>query len=86
MPFQASEREIKAAVVSLPSVSNPLGCDTLAYISMAGVYEAVRGTRERHCDACFTGNYPLAGTEVANDKFALERSLPMVPAGSSSPA
>jgi amidophosphoribosyltransferase len=23
-----------------------------------GVYEAIGGTRETHCDACFTGEYP----------------------------
>ena len=37
-----------------------------------------RGDRARHCDACFTGEYPLAGTDDANGKFALERSLPLV--------
>jgi len=26
-----------------------LGCDSLAYLSLAGIYEAVGGTRERHC-------------------------------------
>ena len=39
---------------------------------MAGVYEAIRGTRETHCDACFTGEYPLAGSDEANGKYALE--------------
>jgi amidophosphoribosyltransferase len=32
----------------------------------------VRGTRARHCDACFTGEYPLDGTGEANGKYALE--------------
>jgi amidophosphoribosyltransferase len=41
------------------------------------VYEAVDGDREHHCDACFSGFYPLAGTNEA-DKFAFERSLPLV--------
>ena len=31
-----------------------------------------------HCDACFSGEYPLAGTEAANGKFALESELPLV--------
>jgi len=61
-------------------VAAELGCDSLAYLSLAGVYEAVRGDRGRHCDACFSGDYPLAGTDDANDKFALERSLPLVQA------
>jgi amidophosphoribosyltransferase len=59
-------------------VAEELGCDSLAYLSLAGVYEAIRGDRARHCDACFSGEYPLEGTHDANDKFALERSLPLV--------
>ena len=38
--------------------------------------------RETHCDACFTGDYPLEHTESANGKFALEDSaveLPVLP-------
>jgi amidophosphoribosyltransferase len=53
-------------------VAEELGCDSLHYLTMAGVYEAVRGTRETHCDACFTGEYPLAGSDDANGKYALE--------------
>jgi len=59
-------------------IAAELGCDSLAYLSLGGVYEAVRGDRSRHCDACFSGEYPLAGTTDANGKFALERELPLV--------
>jgi amidophosphoribosyltransferase len=59
-------------------IAEELGCDSLAYLSLEGVYEAVRGDRARHCDACFSGEYPLAGTDDANGKFALEGSLPLV--------
>ena len=37
-----------------------------------GVYEAIRSTRATHCDACFSGDYPLERTDAANGKFALE--------------
>jgi amidophosphoribosyltransferase len=53
-------------------VAAELGCDSLHYLSLEGVYEAVRGTRATHCDACFTGEYPLAGSDDANGKYALE--------------
>ena len=53
-------------------VAAELGCDSLHYLSLAGVYEAIRGTRATHCDACFTGEYPLAGSDEANGKYALE--------------
>ena len=60
-------------------VAAELGADSLAYLSLAGVYEAVRGERESHCDACFTGDYPLGDPESANGKFALE-DIAVVPA------
>jgi amidophosphoribosyltransferase len=53
-------------------VAAELGCDSLHYLSLDGVYEAVRGSREKHCDACFTGSYPLEGSDGANGKYALE--------------
>jgi amidophosphoribosyltransferase len=53
-------------------VAAELGCDSLHYLSLAGVYEAVGATRATHCDACFTGEYPLAGSDGAAGKYALE--------------
>ena len=65
--FERSEEEVAAE----------LGCDSLRYLSLEGVYEAIRSTRATHCDACFSGDYPLKRTE--SGKFALEE-LPVVPA------
>jgi amidophosphoribosyltransferase len=53
-------------------IARELGADSLAYLSLEGVYEAVGSPRGEHCDACFTGDYPLDGTEGANGKHALE--------------
>jgi len=58
-------------------VAAELGCDSLRYLSLDGVYEAIRSTRETHCDACFSGEYPLERTDSANGKYALEE-LPVV--------
>jgi amidophosphoribosyltransferase len=58
-------------------VAAELGCDSLRYLSLDGVYEAIRSTRETHCDACFSGQYPLERTDGANGKYALEE-LPVV--------
>jgi amidophosphoribosyltransferase len=57
-------------------VAAELGCDSLHYLSLAGVYEAVRGTRATHCDACFTGDYPLPGSDAAGGKYSLEEGEP----------
>ena len=53
-------------------IAKELDCDSLAYLSLDGVYEAIRSTRATHCDACFSGNYPLERSDTANGKFALE--------------
>jgi len=58
-------------------VAAELGCDSLRYLSLEGVYEAIRSTRATHCDACFSGEYPLERTDAANGKYALE-DLPVV--------
>src|SRR3954468_22786075 len=58
-------------------VAAELGCDSIRYLSLDGVYEAIRSTRETHCDACFSGEYPLERTDSANGKYALEE-LPVV--------
>jgi len=63
---------------TVEEIAAELGADSLHYLSLAGVYEAVGVTRASHCDACFTGEYPLAGTERANGKYALESQLPLV--------
>jgi amidophosphoribosyltransferase len=76
-----SEREEMIAHERTPAeVAAELGADSLAYLSLAGVYEAVNGDRARHCDACFSGEYPLAGTEDAQHKDAFERPLPLLKA------
>jgi amidophosphoribosyltransferase len=59
-------------------IAEELGVDSLHYLSLDGVYEAVGQTRDTHCDACFSGDYPLAGTEDARGKDALEHELPLV--------
>jgi amidophosphoribosyltransferase len=56
-------------------VAAELGADSLAYLSLAGVYEAIRGTRSTHCDACFSGDYPLANTGETQTKDHLELPL-----------
>ncbi|MDA0179700.1 amidophosphoribosyltransferase [Solirubrobacter phytolaccae] len=56
-------------------VAAELGADSLAYLSLEGVYEAIGSAREVHCDACFSGEYPLVGT---SDKNAFENALPLV--------
>lgn len=57
---------------TVEEVAEELGADSLAYISLEGVYEAIGGKREHHCDACFTGEYPLPNSEPGDDQPTLE--------------
>jgi amidophosphoribosyltransferase len=68
----STTQEMIAHGRSVEEVAEELGCDSLAYLSLEGLYEAIEMTRETHCDACFTGEYPLERTEEAGGKFALE--------------
>ncbi|MGO9821819.1 MAG: amidophosphoribosyltransferase [Solirubrobacteraceae bacterium] len=76
----STREEMIAHGRTVDEVCAELGADSLHYLSLEGVYEAVGGVRANHCDACFSGEYPLAGTEEANGKFALENELPLVSA------
>ena len=69
----STSEEMVAHGRTVEEIAKELGCDSLAYLSLRGVYEAIRSTRDTHCDACFTGEYPLERTHAANGKFALEQ-------------
>ncbi len=79
----STREEMIAHGRSTDQIASELGCDSLHYLSLEGVYEAIgagAGGRGSHCDACFSGRYPLGGTEEANGKYALEGELPLVQA------
>jgi amidophosphoribosyltransferase len=74
----STREEMIAHGRSVQQIADELGADSLHYLSLEGVYEAVGTPRSAHCDACFSGEYPLDGTESANGKYALESELPLV--------
>jgi amidophosphoribosyltransferase len=74
----STREEMIAHGRSVQQIAEELGADSLHYLSLEGVYEAVGAPRSAHCDACFSGEYPLDGTESANGKYALEPELPLV--------
>jgi amidophosphoribosyltransferase len=74
----STREEMIAHGRTVEQVCAEVGADSLHYLSLEGVYEAVRVSRSEHCDACFSGHYPLAGTEDSGGKYSLE--LPLAPA------
>jgi amidophosphoribosyltransferase len=77
----STREEMIAHNRSTEEIAEELNVDSLAYLSLEGVYEAIGGSRADHCDACFSGDYPLGDPEDANGKFALE-DIAVVPTGS----
>jgi amidophosphoribosyltransferase len=60
--------KLLAANMDVPKIADYIGVDTLAYLSIDGLYRAVgeAGRNEaqpQYCDACFTGDYPIALTD-----------------------
>lgn len=78
----STREEMIAHGRTIEEIADELDADSLAYLSMDGVYEAIGGGPEDHCDACFSGNYPLGDPEDANGKFALE-DIAVIPAATS---
>jgi amidophosphoribosyltransferase len=75
----STREEMIAHGRTVEEIAAELNCDSLAYLSLDGVYEAIEHDRITHCDACFSGVYPLADTEAsAQTKDAFERALPVV--------
>jgi amidophosphoribosyltransferase len=68
----STRQEMIAHDRTVADVARELGADSLAYLSLEGLYEAIESSRDTHCDACFTGEYPLERSEGARGKFALE--------------
>jgi amidophosphoribosyltransferase len=76
----STREEMIAHNRTVEEIADELDADSLAYLSIEGVYEAIGTGADVHCDACFTGRYPLGeDPDSANGKFALEE-IGVVPA------
>ncbi len=70
----ATKWELIAARKTMPEIRDYLGVDSLGYLSLDGLIQAVNLPRDIFCLACFTGEYPVP-VQIEMDKLALE-SLP----------
>ena len=52
--------ELIAAKHSVEEIREFLGADTLSYLSLAGLREAVGAAHPNYCKACYTQEYPVA--------------------------
>ena len=67
----ASRRELIAAHKAVPEIAEFIGADSLGYLSIDGLIQAVGLPKESFCLACFTGDYPVP-VQLEMDKLALE--------------
>lgn len=62
--------KLLAAQMDVPHMAEFIHADSLAFVSIDGLYRAVgeasrNGACPQHCDACFTGDYPTRLTDLA---------------------
>jgi amidophosphoribosyltransferase len=55
-----TREELIASTHSVEQTREFLGADSLAYLSMEGLYAFAGGRSNEFCDACFSGRYPVA--------------------------
>jgi amidophosphoribosyltransferase len=53
-----TERELIAADHTVEEIREYIDADSLAYLSLEGLREAVQDSDDRFCNACYTGKYP----------------------------
>jgi amidophosphoribosyltransferase len=72
--------ELLASRMDVPAMAEHIGVDSLAFVSMDGLYRAMGEPgrdpeRPQFCDACFTGEYPTQLTDHDGDDQATQLSL-----------
>lgn len=70
--------ELIAATKSVPEIREYLGADSLAYLSLDGLNEAVGPSHSRYCNACYTRDYPV---DPPSDKAAYMQMVFKLPEG-----
>ncbi len=72
--------ELLASSYDVEAMARHIGVDSLAFISIDGLYRAVGGTPRdaetpQFCDACFTGEYPVPLTDRDGGPQSMQLSL-----------
>jgi len=75
-----SSEQLLASQMDVDAMAKHIGADSLAFISMDGLYRAVGETKRnseypQYCDACFTGEYPIDLTDQNGGPFPAQLSL-----------
>ncbi|HIP07100.1 MAG TPA: amidophosphoribosyltransferase [Mariprofundaceae bacterium] len=68
-----NSEELMANQMNLDEMCAAIGADSLAFVSNEGLFKAVGKPRESHCDACFSGDYPVSIDEKRSPQLSLLR-------------
>jgi len=69
----ATRKELIANQRTISEVQAIIGADSLGYLSVEGLHSVIGAGVNTHCDACFTGDYPIP-VQLEMDKLAFEPS------------
>ena len=72
---QSENLELIASENEIAEIGRFVGADSIGYLTIEGMYEALGNRSEGFCDACFTGAYPVP-VQLELTKLALEQSVP----------
>ncbi|MHA1566640.1 MAG: amidophosphoribosyltransferase [Alphaproteobacteria bacterium] len=80
-----SQQELLAHKHDVEGMAKEIGVDTLAFISIDGLYRAMgepnrNAAAPQYCDACFTGDYPTRLTDKEGGNVQAQLSLLVAPA------
>jgi amidophosphoribosyltransferase len=67
--------ELIAATHSLEEIRKYVGADSVAYLSLEGLLNAVGAKRPDYCTSCYTGQYPVAFPRDENAYLQLTLKL-----------
>ncbi len=65
------EDQLMANKMDPAEMCQALDADSLAFVSFDGLYRAVGKPRSVHCDACFSGNYPVSIETPSSPQLSL---------------
>jgi amidophosphoribosyltransferase len=72
--------QLLASRYDVDAMARLIGVDSLAFVSIEGLYRAMGGSMRdadtpRFCDACFTGDYPIPLVDAEDGKVSVQLSL-----------
>ncbi|MDX8409734.1 MAG: amidophosphoribosyltransferase [Mariprofundales bacterium] len=67
------DSELMANQMDVEAMRQAICADSLAFVSIEGLYRAVGRSRCEHCDACFSGDYPVPITRRPSPQLSLLR-------------